>query len=388
MKREDWQRVYQPHTGALEERVQRTLNALDAPEERSVWKMKKTMTLALAMALLLASAAALAAGVMFSEKVDAEAVARQALTEQYGFTPAMEGFFECQVSEAGDTVVFVPRENTGAGVEQRLGTYTVTIGAKRQAEASWSHDGETIGQDASSPVWDTRLLAEAIGRKAAGEEWVDIVLDETQTAVNITPEQALELAREAAVAQFGEQALEGCVADEPHLFIRGVETAADGSDARCYQVRFRRENERYDRYDVKIGASRGEVMECAALETPEECGEEGALWQSPKHEGSEQAKALAEITPEQAAELAKAAAAEAYGLSPERKAEMEWIDDVYETPYGMSGDVPVIHVYLWLWGDGGSAPFAEGDGVYQVEVNAQTGTIENIRYDSTLGSNG
>ena len=35
-----------------------------------------------------------------------------------------------------------------------------------------------------------------------------------------------------------------------------------------------------------------------------------------------------------------------------------------------------------------SAPFAEGDGVYQVEVNAQTGTIESILYDSTLSSNG
>ena len=54
----------------------------------------------------------------------------------------------------------------------------------------------------------------------------------------------------------------------------------------------------------------------------------------------------------------------------------------------MAGDTPVIQIYLWLWQGGSSAPFVEGDGVYQVEVNAQTGTIERILYDSTLSGNG
>ena len=104
--------------------------------------------------------------------------------------------------------------------------------------------------------------------------------------------------------------------------------------------------------------------------------------------GSEQAQALAKITPEQAAQLAKDAAAEVYGLSPAQKDSMEWVDDVAPSPYAMAGDTPVIQIYLWLWQGGPSAPFAEGDGAYYVEVNAQTGTIESIFYDSTLSGNG
>lgn len=383
MKREDWQRVYQPRAGALEGRVKRTLDALDAPDERSVWKMKKAMTLALAMGLLLAAAAALAAGVMFSEKMDVKTAARQTLTEQYGFTPAMEGFFECRVSEPGDTVTFAPMEGVGAGIERRLGTYTVTIGEKRQAKASWSHDGETIGRDTSSPVWDTTLLAEAIERKAAGEEWVDIVLDEVQTAVNITPEQAVDLAREAVAAQFGAQALEGCVADEPHLFIRGVEMAEDGSDARCYQVRFGEKNGRRDRYDVKIGASRGGTLECTELKDD---GGEAEVWSPVKQEDSAEAKARATITEEQAVRLAKDAVAETYSLSADQMAHMERVEGRGDALYLMRENVPVMRIWFWTWGEEGA--FAEGDGMYSVDVNVEDGTIENILYDSTLGGNG
>ena len=388
MKREDWQKVYQPRYGALEARVGQTLRTLDTRTDGRIWTMKRTMALALAAVLLLGAAAALAAGLIFSDKVDAKTAARQALTGQYGFTPEMEAFFDCTVSEDGHTVVFTPAADTGAGIEEKLGVYTVTLGKGRQATASWSHDGETIGESTQSPVWDTALLASAIARKASGEEWIDIVLDGEQTAVNVTPEEAIAIARKAAMEKFGIDNLEIFEDWGAHLYYRGVQKAEkDGKGAKCYQVRFAQGNERGTTYSVSLYANTGEVFECSRLE--EERGEAcdaSVSWHAAP--GSEQAKALAQITPEQAMQLAKDAAAEVYGLSPVQKDSMEWIDDVAPSPYAMAGDTPVIQIYLWLWEDGSSAPFVPGDGVYQVEVNAQTGTIESILYDSTLSGNG
>ncbi len=387
MKREDWQRVYQPRQGALEARVGQTLRMLDTQTNERTWTMKKTMALVLAAVLLLGAAAALAAGLIFSDRVDAKTAARQALAGQYGFTPAMEAFFDCEVSGDGRTAVFTPAE-TGAGIEEKLGVYTVTLGKGNRATVSWSHDGETIGEDTQSPVWDTGLLAAAIARKAAGEEWIDIVLDAEQTAVNVTPEEAIAIARKAATEKFGVDDLKVLEDWGAHLYYRGVEKAKkDSKGAKCYQVRFTQGDERGTEYAVSLYANSGEVFECRRMEEEHsEAYDAGINWHAAP--GSEQAQALAKITPEQAAQLAKDAAAEVYGLSPAQKDSMEWIDDVAPSPYAMAGDTPVIQIYLWLWQGGSSAPFAEGDGVYQVEVNAQTGTIESILYDSTLSSNG
>lgn len=350
--------------------------------------MKKTMALALAAVLLLAAAAALAAGLIFSDRVDAQTAARQALAGQYGFTPAMEAFFVCEVSEDGRTVVFTPAADTGAGTEKKLGVYTVTIGRGGRATASWSHDGEDIGADTLSPIWDTRLLAMALERKTAGEEWIDIVLGAEQTAVNVTPEEAIRIARRAATEKFCVDDLKILEDWGAHLYYRGVEKAEkDGKGAKCYQVRFTNGDEHGTEYSVSLYANSGEVFECRKLEEARgEAYDADVSWHAAP--GSEQARALAQITPEQAAQLAKDAAAEVYGLSPAQNDGMEWIDDVAPSPYAMAGDTPVIQIYLWLWEGGSSAPFAEGDGVYQVEVNAQTGTIESILYDSTLGGNG
>lgn len=389
VKREDWQKVYQPRQGALEARVGQTLRMLDTQTNGRTWVMKKTMALILAAVLLLGAAAALAAGLIFSDRVDAKTAARQALAGQYGFTPAMEAFFDCEVSGDGRSVVFTPAADTGAGVEGRLGVYTVTLGKGRQATASWSHDGETIGGDLQSPVWDTELLAAALERKAAGEEWIDIVLDAEQTTVNVTPEEAIEIARRAATEQFGIDGLRVLEDWGAHLYYRGVEKAQkDGKGAKCYQVRFTQENEHGTEYAVSLYANSGEVFECRRLEEEQDeaCDANADYWRAAP--GSEQAKALAAITPEQAAQLAKDAAAEVYGLSQAQKDSMEWVEDVAPSPYAMAGDTPVIQIWLWLWQGGTSAPFAEGDGVYQVEVNAQTGTIESILYDSTLSGNG
>ena len=107
MKREDWQRVYVPRGDALDVRVRRTLRTLgDAPVRRM--KMKKGIALALCAVLALASAVALAAGLLFSDRVDVQTKAEQALTQRYGLTLDMLSIFHCSVDEAAGTVVYAP----------------------------------------------------------------------------------------------------------------------------------------------------------------------------------------------------------------------------------------------------------------------------------------
>ena len=385
VKQKDWQKVYQPRQDALDMRVRQTLRTLDTETDGRAWNMKRAMALALAAVLLLAAAAALAAGLIFSDKVDAQAAARQALAEQYGFTAAMEAFFDCEVATDGSTVIYTPSAYTGAALEDKLGTYTVTLARGSRAAASWSHDGEQVGEDLQSPVWDTRLLGMALARKAAGEEWIDIRLGEDQTAVNVAPEEAADIARHAVAERFGEDTRIDAALGV-HLYIRSIEDAeADGLGAKCYQISLVGTGKAYE---VRLYANSGEVFECEEMQDePDDVRKvTPAIQQS--HAEDERAKALAAITPEQAAQLAMDAASALYGLSPAQRDSMEWVEDVYPSPYAMKGETPVVQVWLWLWMGGDGAAYAEGDGVYQVEVNAQDGTIESILYDSALSGNG
>ena len=383
MKREDWQRVYAPRGDALERRVRTTLRTLDERPERRILGMKKTMAMALAAALLIAATAALAAGLAFSPKADAKTEALRVLAGQYGFTPEMEAFFDCEVS--GRTVVFTPVPHTGGGLEDRLGEYTVDL---RSGRASWSHDGETVGKDESSPIWDTALLASALARKGAGEQWIEIMLPPEQLEVNVTPEQAVEVAREAIAERYG---VEELTLDEDwgaHLYYRDVRDAArDGKGGKCYQVRFTRGAEEYA---ASLYAGSGEVFDCRRLDVDEGHTGESAPMSMIGHArtGSEEAKAAAKLTPEQAMALAKEAVVSAYGLSKAQADALAWQEDYAPSPYHTLEGTPVIEVVFWLWMDGNSAPFVQGDGLYTVDVNAVDGTIESILYDSTLMGNG
>lgn len=385
MKREDWQRVYAPQGDALERCVRSTLRTLDQQPERRILGMKRTMAIALAAVLLIAATAALAAGLVLSPRADAKTQALRALGAQYGLTPEMEAFFRCEVSEDGRTVVFTPVPDTGAGLEERLGDYTVDL---RTGRASWSHDGETVGSDAGSPVWDTALLADALARKTSGEEWIEIMLPPQQLEVNVTPEQAIEIACEAIAGRYG---TEGLTLDEEwgaHLYYRDVRDAArDGLGGKCYQVRFTRGAEEYA---ASLYAGSGEVFDCRRLDT--DAGRTGesvpmSALQSART-GSEEAKDAAKLTQEQAMALAREAVVATYDLTQAQADSLEWQADYAPSPYYMAEGKPVIEIVFWLWMDGESAPYTQGNGLYTVEVNAVDGTIEGIRYDSTLMGNG
>lgn len=172
MKKAEWRGVYAPQGDMLEERVRQTLMQLEDKPTHA--RPKRMVWLAAALILVLAAAVAVAAGLTRSAKYDAKLLAHQALEEKYGFTRDMDSFFTCSVEEADGQTVVTYRANADIGdFAWKLGDYTVTI-RDGKAEASWSNDGEAVGGDFSSDVWDTALLARGIARRKAGDEWYEI----------------------------------------------------------------------------------------------------------------------------------------------------------------------------------------------------------------------
>lgn len=225
MKRAEWQAVYTPRGDMLDERVKRTLSQLEDQPMRA--RPKRMVWLAAALVLVLAAAVAVAAGLTRSAKYDAKLLAHQALEEKYGFTQDMDSFFTCSVEEADGQTVVTYRANADIGdFAWKLGDYIVTI-RDGKAEASWSNDGEAVGGDFSSDVWDTALLARGIERRKAGEEWYEITGETLETdeslsgAKKTTPE--VSAAGESAV-----QPGEGMLAEQEALDLARQALEGDG----------------------------------------------------------------------------------------------------------------------------------------------------------------
>lgn len=225
MKRAEWQAVYTPRGDMLEKRVRQTLMQLEDKPTHA--RPKRMVWLAAALVLVLAAAVAVAAGLTRSAKYDAKLLAHQALEEKYGFTRDMDSFFTCSVEEADGQTVVTYRANADIGdFAWKLGDYTVTIRGGK-AEASWSNDGEAVGGDFSSDVWDTALLARGIARRKAGEEWYEITGETLETGESLsgaektTPE--VSAAGESAV-----QPGEGMLAEQEALDLARQALEGDG----------------------------------------------------------------------------------------------------------------------------------------------------------------
>ena len=184
MKKAEWQAVYAPRGDALDARVKQTLMQLEEKPMRA--RPKRMVWLAAALVLVLLAAVAVAAGLTRSAKYDAKRLAHQALEEKYGFTQDMDSYFLCTVEEEDGQTVVTYRANEDVGdFAWKLGDYTVTIRGG-QAEASWSYDGEAVGDDFSSDVWDTALLARGLARRKAGEEWIEIMGTALETGEDVS----------------------------------------------------------------------------------------------------------------------------------------------------------------------------------------------------------
>ena len=225
MKKAEWRAVYAPRGDMLEKRVRQTLMQLEDKPTHA--RPKRMVWLAAALILVLAAAVAVAAGLTRSAKYDAKLLAHQALEEKYGFTRDMDSFFTCSVEEADGQTVVTYRANADIGdFAWKLGDYTVTI-RDGKAEASWSNDGEAVGGDFSSDVWDTALLARGIERRKAGEEWYEITGETLETGESLsgaektTPE--VSAAGESAV-----QPGEGMLAEQEALDLARQALEGDG----------------------------------------------------------------------------------------------------------------------------------------------------------------
>ena len=225
MKRAEWQAVYTPRGDMLEKRVRQTLMQLEDKPTHA--RPKRMVWLAAALVLVLAAAVAVAAGLTRSAKYDAKLLAHDALEEKYGFTRDMDSFFRCTVEEkAGETVVTYSADEDVGDFAWKLGDYIVTI-RNGKAEASWSNDGEAVGGDFSSDVWDTALLARGIERRKAGEEWYEITGETLETGESLsgaektTPE--VSAAGESAV-----QPGEGMLAEQDALDLARQALEGDG----------------------------------------------------------------------------------------------------------------------------------------------------------------
>ena len=225
MKRAEWQAVYTPRGDMLEKRVRQTLMQLEDKPTHA--RPKRMVWLAAALVLVLAAAVAVAAGLTRSAKYDAKLLAHHALEEKYGFTQDMDSFFTCSVEEADGQTVVTYRANADIGdFAWKLGDYIVTI-RDGKAEASWSNDGEAVGGDFSSDVWDTALLAQGIARRKAGEEWYEITGETLETGESLsgaektTPE--VSAAGESAV-----QPGEGMLAEQEALDLARQALEGDG----------------------------------------------------------------------------------------------------------------------------------------------------------------
>jgi len=314
MKKFDFQELVDQNLSGLvwDEGKRRTVLQAVRKEERPVKKLSTTFILIAAIVCL--SVTALAAGLVFSSRVDAAKLAEKAMTDTM-----LSTFFSRTVSETADggtTVVY-------AGIDflrDVLGEYTVSV-KDGAAAALWSHDGES-----TSGLFD----AEAWGK-----------------------EQLEEMLRTAA-----------------------------------------------ERHDLSAFSEKAKAIaakhKAASSELPK-----GSAWEKTGEAEALAAAKASSYSEEDLLALAKDAVVSVYQLSDEQAQRLQFVFELEDMAddtadylyYRMKDGKPVLTVMLSLQqqtSDDPSAfaPFTERDGVYWVDVNVETGTIEDLLYDSQLGGNG
>lgn len=320
MKKLDLQELVDQNLSGLvwDEAKRRTVLQAVRKEERPVKKLSTTFILIAAIVCL--SVTALAAGLVFSSRVDAAKLAEKAMADTYGVTDTMlSTFFNRTVSETADggtTVVY-------SGIDflrDVLGEYTVSIKGGAAA-AVWSHDGES-----TSGLFD----AEAWGK-----------------------EQLEEMLR----------------------------TAAERHDLSAFSEK------------AKAVAAKHEA---ASDELPE-----GSAWEKTGEAEALAAAKASSYSEEDLLALAHDAVVSAYQLTDDQAKMLKFVFELEDMAddtadylyYRMKDGKPVLTVMLSLQqqvSDDPSAfvPFTQRDGVYWVDVNVETGVIEDLLYDSQLGGNG
>ena len=138
-----------------ERKRQKVLHAL-SEEEKPVKKVSTTFILIAAIVCL--SVTALAAGLIFANRVTTQQIAEKAVYDQYGLTSTMLGaYFSPSINEKADSEATVVYK----GSYYVLGDYTVEIKDKK-ATVSWSHDGEDTSGMFDAEAWGLEQLQEMV----------------------------------------------------------------------------------------------------------------------------------------------------------------------------------------------------------------------------------
>ena len=325
MKNHEFQELVDQNLSGLVWDEQKRFKVLQAvSEEENPMKKKVSMTFILVAAIICLSVTALAAGLIFANRVSAQQRAEKAVYDKYGVTDSMlSAFFTCYVEEEDKDHA----EVEFAGWYYVLGSYKVNIDGG-ETTVTWSHDGEDTSGMFEAHAWGAEQMTEMIEM---------VKRDHGSTSFH---KQAEDIAAKLNAPEFST-------------------------------------NPRYPE-----GESR-------------------------KQEGKEEAMAAAKAAGRSEADLitlAKDAIAERYRMTPEQR---EMLQDPYEEDpedteiedgwiiYSMEDGKPTFQVRIRLLQDpSGSGDlnepmsYVEKDGYYWVEINAETGVIENIEWESDLAGNG
>lgn len=97
--------------------------------------------------------------------------------------------------------------------------------------------------------------------------------------------------------------------------------------------------------------------------------------------------AVISISEEEAIAIAKEAFAAEYGLTQAQLDAMQYEKDYAGYTYAVKDGVTICEVWFWLHQDE-NVVHMDGDGLYWARINAQTGVVEEMMYDSALAGNG
>ena len=313
-------REFDAEFSRLDERPSQRPIILGRIKGERVVKRKLSMALVFALAVMLAAMTALAAGIHFSSKVDVKRAALDALNEKYGITEEMLTVLHLEVGEIDEngaqTVTFTPVEWPYA---QRAGEYTVTVQGGK-VTASWSHDGEEIGEGIESSVYGAEQL------KLLCTNYGEVMQYLFETEGDDLPEDWA-----------------------------GIDVAPT----------------------PPAGQDVGEWLEA-------EFDREEAEWASAR----DAAVAESKLSIEECRALAIEAIRSVYGLTDAQIAMLETFDDRDGMLFEMQEGHHVISVMYWLWQGDEESGHTEKDGVYWIDVNMDTGVIEDMLYDSGMAGNG
>lgn len=324
MKNDEFQRLVDRNLSGLEWDERKRQQVLRAVEKEEKTMKRFSRTIILVAAILCISLTAFAAERMFSARMDAVKLAEKALEDTYGVTVSMQGSFFGRSVEEKQDGSAIVTYSGIDFLHEALGEYTVVV-QDGKASASWSHDGEDTQGLFEANAWGAEQLAEML---------------------RLTVE-------DGDLSSFSQQA-------------------------------------------KAIAESKQALPMPAATPQPNAATQENA-WLS--EEEASAARNAAGRTEEDLLLLALEGVATAYELTTEQREQLVF-------PFGAGLDIDEVHDYMYyhvqngktvftvmlmlkqLTEDSSVFSFAEKDGVYWVDVDVNTGVIEDILYDSQLGGNG